>query len=530
MKLRNQVLLYGLAGACAAALVGAIGLFSTNRLADAMAATARMGQAAQDSQSASLMLDAIRGDVQRAMLGALGRDKKQIGEAQSALAGHSDALNAALNALTEAPLSSQTKETIKKTIPVAKDYEGAAKRIVELSAADTAAAAAVPEFQRLYNETEGLMRSQVQAIQQEGKQSAERSKGVVQNATLLVAASLLVSTVLLIGAALWLSARMAKPMAKAVYVAKALAQGDLSQPVVVEGNDETAQLLTAIDDTQKSLGSIVKSVKSSANRLAISSAEIAQGNMDLSARTERQASSLEETSSAMKELSAAVVHNAQSAQEANRLAAGASSKADEACRIVEKVAASMQVIQESSKKILEIVGLVDGIAAQTNILALNAGVEAARAGEYGRGFTVVATEVRGLAGRASKAAKDIGTLIRASNDEVNAGGALVSQSVQSMREVVQGSRRVTEIMEEIRIASEEQSIGVSEVERAVGDIDEVTQRNSALVEEMAAAAGELRGQADELVRVVSVFKVNETFEDSEVPQTIPNVAMMETTA
>lgn len=507
MKLRHQVLLYGLAGACAAALVGGIGLLNTNRLSGAFQGAADMGQAAQNSQNASLMLGAIRGDVQRAMLGAIGRDKKQVADAQQALKEHAKSLSLALEALTQAPLSPQTKETIRQTMPVAKAYAGAAENIVNLSASDSAAAAAVPEFQRLFNGLEVLMRAQVEAIRQDGAAFSAHSAAVVQQASVLVAAALLLTTGLLVVIALWLSARMARPMAHAVEVAKALAQGDLSVEVTAGGNDETAQLLSAISETQTSLGVIVKGVKSSADRLAGASAEIAQGNLDLSARTERQASSLEQTAAAMRELSTNVIHNAEHAGQASQLASGASTNAEAACRVVEKVADTMQAIQQSARKISEIVSLVDGIAAQTKILALNAGVEAARAGEFGRGFTVVATEVRSLAMRASEAAKDISELIRASSEQVDAGGALVSQSVDAMREVVRSSRRVTEIMDEIRVASAEQSVGVAEVEKAVADMDEVTQRNSALVEQMTAATGELESQATELVQMVGVFKL-----------------------
>lgn len=509
MKLRHQVLLYGLAGACAAALVGGIGLLNTQRLSNAFQGAAEMGQAAQNSQNASLMLGAIRGDVQRAMLGAIGRDKKQISEAQQALTEHGKSLSLALEALTQAPLSPQTKETIRQTIPVAKAYAGAAENIVNLAASDAAAAAAVPEFQRLFNSLEVLMRAQVEAIRSDSDAFRAHSTAVVKQATLFVGVALLLTTGLLVVIALWLSARMARPMAHAVDVAKALAKGDLSVQVAVGGNDETAQLLSAISETQASLGAIVKGVKSSADRLAGASAEIAQGNTDLSARTERQASSLEQTAAAMKELSANVIHNAEHAGQASQLAAGASTHAEAACHVVEKVADTMQVIQQSARKISEIVSLVDGIAAQTKILALNAGVEAARAGEFGRGFTVVATEVRSLAIRASEAARDIGELIRTSSEQVDAGGTLVSQSVEAMREVVRSSRRVTEIMDEIRIASSEQSVGVAEVEKAVADMDEVTQRNSALVEQMAAATSELKSQAAELVQVVGVFKLRE---------------------
>jgi methyl-accepting chemotaxis protein len=259
---------------------------------------------------------------------------------------------------------------------------------------------------------------------------------------------------------------------------------------------------------QENLGRIVSGVRQSADSVATASVQIAQGNHDLSARTEQQASALEETTASMFELESTVKKNVDHAIEANQLALNASTVAvrggDEVARVVQ----TMQGINASSHKIFEIVSVIDGIAFQTNILALNAAVEAARAGEQGRGFAVVATEVRSLAGRAAVAAKEIKSLISASVARVDQGTELVDQAGHTMQEVVSSIRRVTEIMSAISVASQEQNLGVSQVVQAISQIDQVTQQNAALVEEMAAAASSLQSQAQELVQAVAVFRLN----------------------
>lgn len=254
------------------------------------------------------------------------------------------------------------------------------------------------------------------------------------------------------------------------------------------------------------VGEAVASVKASTMQLETSSSEIAQGNQDLSNRTENQASALEETAASMEELSSTVRQNADSAEQANRLAQTASSIAAQGGQVVSEVVETMKGIETSSKKIADIIGVIDGIAFQTNILALNAAVEAARAGEQGRGFAVVASEVRNLAQRSAGAAKEIKQLITESVDRVSSGTLLADKAGNTMGEVVESVRRVTDLMAEISAASKEQSDGVAQVGQAVTQMDQATQQNAALVEEMAAAAGSLRIQAADLVQAVSVFR------------------------
>jgi methyl-accepting chemotaxis protein len=256
---------------------------------------------------------------------------------------------------------------------------------------------------------------------------------------------------------------------------------------------------------QINLTQVVTSVRQGSESVATASAEIAQANHDLSARTESQASALEQTAASMEQLSATVRQNADSAQQANQLAMNANATAVQGGTVVSQVVDTMKHINDSSKRIFDIISVIDGIAFQTNILALNAAVEAARAGEQGRGFAVVATEVRSLAGRSAAAAKEIKTLIGASVERVEQGSVLVNQAGVTMGEVVSAIVRVTDIMGEISAASREQSLGVSQVGEAVAQMDQVTQQNAALVEEMAAAASSLQTQAQELVGTVAVF-------------------------
>jgi methyl-accepting chemotaxis protein len=308
------------------------------------------------------------------------------------------------------------------------------------------------------------------------------------------------------------------PLQQALASAEAISSGDLTTTIDHKGKDELASVMQALSAMQGNLVRIVGSLRQGAESVATASAEIAQGNNDLSARTESQASALEETAASMEELSSTVKQNADNARQANQLALNASTVATKGGEVVAQVVETMKGINDSSRKIADIISVIDGIAFQTNILALNAAVEAARAGEQGRGFAVVASEVRSLAGRSADAAKEIKTLISASVERVEHGSTLVDQAGSTMTEVVSSIRRVTDIMGEISAASSEQSAGVSQVGEAVTQMDQVTQQNAALVEEMAAAAGSLKSQAQELVQTVAVFKLSQNDSNTSVYQ------------
>ena len=305
-----------------------------------------------------------------------------------------------------------------------------------------------------------------------------------------------------------LTAGIVRPLRTAVDVARKVADGDLTAQIDASAKDETGQLLQALKDMNTSLLNIVGEVRSGTDSIATSSTQIAAGNQDLSSRTEEQAGSLEETASSMEELTSTVKQNADNARQANQLAASAAQVAVKGGEVVAQVVGTMQSINTSSNKIVDIISVIDGIAFQTNILALNAAVEAARAGEQGRGFAVVATEVRNLAQRSASAAKEIKTLIGASVEQVNAGSMLVAQAGSTMNDIVDSVQRVSDIITEITAASSEQSVGIDEINRAIGQMDAVTQQNAALVEESAAAAESMQHQAHKLAQVVSVFKLN----------------------
>jgi methyl-accepting chemotaxis protein len=341
------------------------------------------------------------------------------------------------------------------------------------------------------------------------QRTSEEAAGAYSNARMLTLA--LAGAALIVGGLIaWQVTRsIVIPLRGAVDVARRVASGDLTTRVDVDSEDETGQLLAALKDMNESLVRIVGEVRTGTDTITRASSEIASGNMDLSSRTEEQASSLQTTASSMEELTSTVKHNAENANQANKLAATASEVAVKGGTVVSQVVETMGSINDSAKKIVDIIGVIDGIAFQTNILALNAAVEAARAGEQGRGFAVVASEVRNLAQRSAAAAKEIKTLIDNSVEKVDAGSKLVDQAGTTMDEVVTSVRRVTDIISEIAAASREQTAGIEQINESIIQMDNVTQQNAALVEQAAAAAGALQEQAGNLSAVVSVFKMQD---------------------
>ena len=322
-----------------------------------------------------------------------------------------------------------------------------------------------------------------------------------------VAATLCVAGVIMV----WLVRSITTPLNEAVNIARIVAAGDLSSDITVRGSDEIGTLLLSLKEMHDNLADIVAKVRAGTDAIADASAEIAQGNFDLSARTEEQAGSLEETASAMEELTSTVKQNGENAGQASALAATASAVAVRGGDAVSNMINTMGSINDSSNKIVDIIGVIDGIAFQTNILALNAAVEAARAGEQGRGFAVVASEVRNLAQRSAAAAKEIKTLIGNSVEQVAAGSKLVVQAGSTMNDVVASVQRVNAIISDIAVASGEQNVGLDQINDAIAQMDAVTQQNAALVEQAAAAADSMKQQAATLKEAVSVFKIHERY-------------------
>ncbi|MCK9689195.1 methyl-accepting chemotaxis protein [Scleromatobacter humisilvae] len=360
----------------------------------------------------------------------------------------------------------------------------------------------------------GMDREPARLLGEACKKIAAESASVSASAAAQAHRASLVSIVLMlvVGAAgivagVWFSRRITRPVDYAVGVAEAIAAGDLTSKVRVAGNDEVAQLMKALGVMQDSLGHVVGDVRANSESVATASSQISQGANDLSARTEEQAAALQQAAASMDQLGSTVRQNAENAMSANQLALGASTVARKGGDVVGEVVETMKGINDSSKRIVDIIGVIDGIAFQTNILALNAAVEAARAGEQGRGFAVVAGEVRSLAQRSADAAKEIKSLISASVERVEHGTQLVDRAGETMTEIVNSIARVTDIMGEISAASSEQSTGVSQIGDAISQMDQATQQNAALVEESAAAAESLKDQAHQLVQAVAVFKL-----------------------
>ena len=433
----------------------------------------------------------------RAALQALGKRAREVrGEMERTLKRSTD-----INAATKAALGARfdaARAAVDKALALAD------QALIDAAEVKYPAADYFDEFTRtidgLYEFNAVAMKSLSAAL--------EARVSSLQRTEMLVAALLLAGLAATVGLSIAFVRSITGPVAQAVKVATAVTEGNLTVEVQVQGSNELGQLMQALTKMRDQLSTVVTQVRQGSEGVATASAEIAQGNHDLSSRTESQASALEQTAASMEELSATVKQNADSARQANQLAMNASTVAIQGGEVVAQVVDTMKGINASSRKISDIIQVIDGIAFQTNILALNAAVEAARAGEQGRGFAVVASEVRSLAGRSADAAKEIKTLINASVERVEHGTALVDNAGATMTEVVSSIRRVTDIMGEISAASNEQSLGVSQVGEAVTQMDQVTQQNAALVEEMAAAASSLKSQADDLVQTVAAFKVH----------------------
>ncbi|NHZ92654.1 chemotaxis protein [Massilia sp. CCM 8733] len=409
------------------------------------------------------------------------------------------------------PAVSQTLAKLKTLHERQTDIQAA---VVELAKADQAAAIKklnadeTPLWRQMRGDLLELIKSKNGAV--------DAAKGELTSqtrATLILSLALAAVAVLLgAGIAFWLTRNVMHQLGGephyAAEIAGSIAAGDLTVYIVVDADAAPDSLMVAMRTMQQSLAALVMKVRAGTDTMSTASSEIAAGNMDLSGRTEEQASSLEETAASMEELTTTVQHNTDSVRQANTLATAASDVAMRGGKVVAEVVGTMGSINESARRIADIIGVIDGIAFQTNILALNAAVEAARAGEQGRGFAVVATEVRNLAQRSAAAAREIKGLIGDSVEKVEIGSKLVDTAGSTMKEVVDSVRRVTDIMAEITTAGQEQSAGIVQVNQAIAQMDKVTQQNAALVEQAAAAAASMQDQARELSAVVGTFTVS----------------------
>lgn len=491
-------------------VVGGVGLYSLNKSNGSLRGLYEdrllpMGRLNQVSKS----MDATRISVAESMYSSMSTIAGEMDQVDKRVKDE-DGILAAYLASSLSPqertLAAQLSDSRKKYIEEGLRPTIAALRILDTDKATDIMKGAMREnYVRVQSAVEAIYKYQDQAAK-DAYGEGQRMYEFVRNASL---AAMCLGTIFAVIAGVWLARGIVRPLGDAVKVASRIATGDLSQNVRVMTTNEIGTLFQALKDMNDSLSKTVGEVRIGSETIDAATHDIATGNADLSARTEAQAGSLEETASAMEELTSTVKQNAENARQANQLVLNASEVAVRGGNVVGQVVETMGSIKESSRKIVDIIGVIDGIAFQTNILALNAAVEAARAGEQGRGFAVVAAEVRNLAQRSASAAKEIKALISDSVEKVDGGGKLVDEAGRTMDEIVTSVKHVADIMSEIAAASHEQSTGIEEVNRAITSIDEMTQQNAALVEEAAAAAETLEEQAHHLAQQVSLFKLNE---------------------
>jgi methyl-accepting chemotaxis protein len=381
----------------------------------------------------------------------------------------------------------------------------AAVKAIEAGQWDEAERILIKQVNPTYKQAQPTYESLQQLLGKRGRVNVELAHVETTNRERWMFGAILAACLVGVAAALFLTRTISAPLQQAVAIARRVAQGDLSGVIETGSRNEFGQLLLALRDMNAGLARIVGEVRTGTDTIAEASTQISAGNMDLSSRTEQQAGTLEETAASIEELSSTVKQNAENALQANTLAASASNVAVKGGKVVAEVVQTMGAINDSAKKIVDIITVIDGIAFQTNILALNAAVEAARAGEQGRGFAVVAGEVRSLAQRSAAAAKEIKELITDSVAKVDSGSELVDQAGATMQEVVTSIRRVADIMGEITAASQEQRLGIEQIHHAISQMDQVTQQNAAMVEEAAGAAQSLQERASGLAGLVSVF-------------------------
>jgi methyl-accepting chemotaxis protein len=482
--------------------------WSIGRLAQATADITQVGSALQSQQEADMMHDAIRGDVLAMLLAVAKSDTAAAEAVVKDQQDHLAQFHAALDALHAMPLKPELLAAAKAVGPALKGYEEQSKKLMDIGMSGREPTKEeLAAFQSVFGEVEEAMGSLSNLIESQGDVYLNAANDGTAFARYLMLGVVALATLLLLVVSTLAARGIAGPVGQALGVAEAVAQGDLTVQIKVTSVDETGQLLQALVKMRDSLSHTVSQVRSATDSINTASSEIASGNQDLSARTEQAASNLEETAASMEELTSTVSQSADAARQANQLAASASEVAVRGGQVVSQVVSTMEEINHSSKKISDIIGVIDGIAFQTNILALNAAVEAARAGEQGRGFAVVASEVRSLAQRSAEAAKEIKGLIGTSVDKVETGSRLVADAGQTMSEIVGSVQRVSDIIGEITSASSEQSNGIAQVNTAVSQLDQMTQQNAALVEQSAAAAESLKDQATRLAQVVQVFRL-----------------------
>ncbi|MFL6698429.1 MAG: methyl-accepting chemotaxis protein [Vitreoscilla sp.] len=510
MKFTIQKKLFALSGVgllfvCA---VGATGYVAATRLSGSASQIVDTGTALMTQMTADQDHDALRADVLAALLASEKKDESEQKRVREEVDIHSKELRESIKKLESAGLGAEALESVRHTGPALLAYLASANDIVTLAASDhDAAVAKLPNFLVDFKNLERDMAAMSEKIEQQARNTRDAGDSISATARAMVVGAVAVCGAALVLLGLWISRSIVGPIRRAVQVAEQVARGDLRAQVRVDGHDETAQLLAALRMMNENLAQVVGSVREGSNTIAEGTRHISAGNLDLSQRTELQASNLQQTAASMEEITSTVRNNSETARAAAELAGTMSDVAARGGTAVAQVVGTMAQITQSSRKMGDIIGVIDGIAFQTNILALNAAVEAARAGEHGRGFAVVAAEVRTLAQRSAVAAKEIKTLIQASVEGIERGAEQADTAGATMDEIVDKVRQVTQLIGEISNATQEQTAGIGQVGSAIAQLDQVTQQNAALVEESAAAAESLKHQAGRLVEAVAVFQL-----------------------
>jgi len=495
----------GLAFVCA---VGATGYVAATRLAGAAGKIGDTGAALMTQMTADQDHDALRADVLAALLAGEKKDEAEMKAIRAGLDEHAKDLRDSMKKLETAGLDAEALQSVQATGPALLAYLASADSIAALAFTDhDAAVARLPAFIVDFKALETAMAAMSDKIEHQARatRDAGEATAALAKTTVVVAALVFGAVLALLGGLI--SRGIVRPIQRAVKIAEQVAQGDLRSQIHVSGHDETAQLLAALRAMNDNLARVVGSVRVGSHTIADGTSHISAGNLDLSQRTELQASNLQQTAASMEEITSTVRNNSDTARAAAELAGTMSETAATGGAAVAQVVSTMNEITQSSRRMGDIIGVIDGIAFQTNILALNAAVEAARAGEHGRGFAVVAAEVRTLAQRSAVAAREIKSLIEASVAGVERGATQADAAGATMDDIVAKVRQVTQLIGEISDATREQTAGIGQVSTAVAQLDQVTQQNAALVEESAAAAESLKQQAARLVEAVAVFQL-----------------------
>ena len=509
MKIRTQVITLALSGILLLLIIGVLSIYSKRKVDVVLGANAVLTTALRNHSEADMMHDALRGDVYEAVLAGGRGDAAQIKEVQKEFSEHAANFKARIDANNKLDLPPEVRADLKSLQAPLETYIRSAEEIVAIASEPDKASSKLKDFQGAFEALEKPMSNTSDKIEelvklrkQEVDAATRFSELVVLAVTLVGVAVMLILSILVLRSV----TGSIRGVQRAVDDLRA-GSGDLTYRLPpMKG--EFDPLSQSLNQFIGGLHDIVSRVRDSASTIGESSRQVAQGNQTLSARTEEQAASLEQTASSMEELTSTVKRNADSAQRANDLAQSASRVAARGGETVRGVVTTMQGISESSRKIADIISVIDSIAFQTNILALNAAVEAARAGEQGRGFAVVATEVRALAQRSAQAAKEIKGLIQASVDQVDSGTKFVGDAGKTMDDIVASVQEVTGIISDISVASREQLAGIEQVNSAVLQMDTTTQQSAAMVEQSAAAAEQMANQAQDLVGAVARFKLN----------------------